>query len=234
MECCGKINNRIVRRGYLADYLVKRKRRMFKDIKWLFFDVGCTLVDESKASKRRFREIAKNAGLDACEVEGRAIELYKQNIKGDTAIAKSLGVECPLWYTEEELLYDYSKRCLEKLRPYYKIGVIANQVLGTSERLQKFGILKYIDLVVSSAEEGVSKPDPQIYLLALKKANCAPEQALMIGDRIDNDIIPAASVGMRTVWVKQGYFGKYWSAEKANCNPDLIVDKLIDICPYLI
>ena len=70
-------------------------------------------------------------------------------------------------------------------------------------------ILKYIDLVVASAEEGVSKPDRRIFEIALQRASCRPESAVMIGDRIDNDIVPAKKMGMKTVWIKQG-FGKYW------------------------
>ena len=97
-----------------------------------------------------------------------------------------------------------------KLSGRYKIGVIANQSLGTAERLKKFGILKYIELVVASAEEGVAKPDRRIFEIALSRAGCEPKQAIMIGDRIDNDILPAKKLGMYTMWVKQG-FGKYWN-----------------------
>ena len=49
-----------------------------------------------------------------------------------------------------------------------------------------FGILKYFNLVVASAEEGVAKPDKRIFEIALERAGCAPEEAFMIGDRIDN------------------------------------------------
>lgn len=68
--------------------------------------------------------------------------------------------------------------------------------------------MKYIKLVVASAEEGVAKPDSEIFLRALKRAECLPGNAVMIGDRIDNDIEPANRLGMKTIWVRQG-FNKY-------------------------
>jgi HAD superfamily hydrolase (TIGR01549 family) len=64
------------------------------------------------------------------------------------------------------------------------------------------GILQYIDLVIASAEEGVAKPYRRIFEIALNRANCIPEQSVMIGDRIDNDIIPAKAIGMKTIWIK--------------------------------
>lgn len=113
------------------------------------------------------------------------------------------------WYKEDEEIYSDTVKVLETLSKRYKIGVIANQSLGTANRLEEKGILKYIDLVIASAEEGVSKPDRKIFNIALARANCEAENAVMIGDRIDNDIVPAKRLGMKTIWIKQG-FGKYW------------------------
>lgn len=63
---------------------------------------------------------------------------------------------------------------------------------------------KYISLVISSAEEGVSKPDIRLFQKALEKADCKGENAMMVGDRVDNDVAPAKKLGMKTVCVKLG------------------------------
>ena len=76
--------------------------------------------------------------------------------------------------------------------------------MGSEERLERFGIRKYIDIVVASAEEGVAKPDRRIFEIALTRAGCMPEEAAMVGDRLDNDIVPANELGMYTIWIKQG------------------------------
>ena len=57
---------------------------------------------------------------------------------------------------------------------------------------------------MASAEEGVAKPDRRIFDIALERSGCKPENAVMIGDRVDNDILPAKAVGMKTVLVGQG------------------------------
>lgn len=66
---------------------------------------------------------------------------------------------------------------------------------------------KYINLTISSAEAGIAKPDLTIFRLALERAGCAAENSVMIGDRLDNDIIPAKPLGMHTIWVRQGFVG---------------------------
>ena len=205
---------------------------MFENIKWLFFDVGSTLVDEHLAYEHRMREMADLANTTYSSVYETAMTFYKQNKKGDLETAKLLGVELPKWHKEDEILYSDAAKCLEILSSRYKIGIIANQSLGTKARLEQHGILQYIDLVIASAEEGVAKPDKRIFELALNRSNCKPGDAVMIGDRIDNDIVPAKLMGMRTIWIKQGY-GQYWNitddAEKA----DRMVHSLIEICNVL-
>jgi HAD superfamily hydrolase (TIGR01549 family) len=141
-------------------------------------------------------------------------------------------VELPNWKHEYEILYNDTKICLKTLGKKYKIGIIVNQTLGTAKRLEDFGILQYIDLVIASAEESVAKPDRRIFEIALNRANCIPEQSVMIGDRIDNDIIPAKAIGMKTIWIKQG-FGKYWNISNENERADYEVDSLEKILTAL-
>lgn len=93
--------------------------------------------------------------------------------------------------------------------------------------------MKYIDLVIASAEEGVAKPDPKIFEIALERSGCKAENAVMIGDRIDNDIIPAKKLGMKTVWIKQG-FPQYWNIENDNEKPDFSVSSLTELCNILL
>ncbi|MCD7738860.1 MAG: HAD family hydrolase [Lachnospiraceae bacterium] len=188
------------RRGYLPKK---------NEIKWLFFDVGSTLVDESRVYEERMKKIAQLAKVSYEYVYETAMEFYRENKKGDLETMKLLGIERPEWNSEKEQLYEDTEECLRKLSRCYKVGVIANQSMGTAGRLEKFGILKYMNLVIASAEEGAAKPDKRIFEIALERSGCSPEQAVMVGDRIDNDIVPAKRMGMKTVWLKQG-FGSFW------------------------
>ena len=198
------------------------------DIKWLFFDIGSTLVDESECVKKRCDVIIHNNNIDRQEFYNKVTECAKTDSYAVRAAASYYGVEIPRWYGELEKLYPDTKMILEVLSKKYKLGVIANQIAGTKERLDNWEICKYFDVVVASAEAGCAKPELKIFNLALEQAGCKPNEAVMIGDRLDNDIVPAKQLGMKTVWVRQG-FAKYQSVKNDNEQPDYIIDTIGDI-----
>ncbi|MBD5383857.1 MAG: HAD family hydrolase [Ruminococcaceae bacterium] len=90
-------------------------------------------------------------------------------------------------------------------------------------------MLKYIDLVVASAEEGVAKPNKRIFEIALNRSGCKACDSVMIGDRIDNDIVPANLLGMHTVWIKQSIW-RYWKQKNKVEEPEYAVDSLSELC----
>ena len=63
---------------------------------------------------------------------------------------------------------------------------------------------QFFDVIVASAEIGYVKPDKKIFQKALELAGCTAEESIMVGDRLDNDIIPAKELGMNTIWIKNG------------------------------
>ena len=205
---------------------------MKQNIKWLFFDLGSTLINEQLAYEHTFQDIAKQVHKSYEEIYSEAVEFYTQNKKGNIELFIKYELEKGKWYMEDEIPYKAAKVCLQELGSKYHIGIIANQALGTKERLDKWGLLQYIDMVIASAEEGISKPDLRIFQLALEQAGCNPNEAIMIGDRIDHDIIPAKKIGMSTIWVKQG-MGSYWNITKDDEKADLVVDHIQEILQLL-
>jgi len=201
---------------------------MFTEIDTVFFDIGSTLVDEHRSDECRIREISKKSGSDYGECLNRIKSFFAENKNGYHSLVKELNVELPVWHSEYEILYPDAEECLKILSAKYQIGIIANQPKGTKERLDKFGILKYISVIAASAEEGISKPDLRLFEIAVKKAGTSPARSVMIGDRLDNDIIPAKALGMKTIWIKQGFGGCSLircDAEK----PDYIVCNLSEV-----
>lgn len=99
-----------------------RKRVILKGIKWLFFDVGSTLMNEQAAYEHRMRDIADLAGIPFEKVYDMAMAYYRLNKKGDLETARELGVTLPKWHSEDEFLYDDAVQCLETLSQRYKIG----------------------------------------------------------------------------------------------------------------
>ncbi len=198
------------------------------EIKWLFFDIGSTLVDESKCYEYRCNEIIKSNGVNAEEFYAKVLDYAKINAFPIKAAARHYGFKIPGWPKELEQLYSKTKEILELLSHKYKLGIIANQVAGTQERIDNWSIGKYFDIVVASAEAGCSKPDLRIFKIALEQAECKPENAVMIGDRLDNDVTPAKKLGMKTVWVRQG-FAKYQFVYSDDERPDFIIDSISEI-----
>ena len=197
-------------------------------MEWIFFDLGSTLVDESDVYKSRCEFAVKNAGIGYDEFIRKIHEEAKVSATPIRTAAKSYGVTLPEWDNSLEKLYDGTRSLLSYLHDKYKLGIIANQSLGTQERIDAWGIGKYFDLVMASAETGVAKPDLKIFTMALDKAKCDPSHAFMVGDRLDNDIIPAKKLGMKTVWVRQG-FAIYQSIDDEEKKPDYIVDSIDEL-----
>ena len=197
-------------------------------IRWLFFDVGSTLVDESRAYERRIREAIAGTDISYERFYDAMLGFYRQNKKGDLEALAFFDLPKPPWHHEEEAPYPQAAYCLSCLRQDYRIGVVANQAAGTTQRLARMQLLQYIDLVVASAEEGVAKPDARIFRIALARAGCPSQHAVMIGDRLDNDIKPAKQLGMKTVWVKQG-FGGFATPQCEAESPDHTVQGLEEL-----
>ncbi len=205
-----------------------KKNGMIKDIQWLFFDIGSTLANEERVYEHLIRSLSEDVGRSYEEVSNMVLDSYKNGKNGFNDTVEKLGAVKPKWDPSLEFLYDDAHSVLKKLRSKYKIGIIANQISGCYERLKNFGIADFFDLVVFSADVGILKPDKRIFELALSKSKCRPQNAVMIGDRIDNDIAPANRLGMHTIWVKQGY-GQYGIISSPEETPSFTVSSLSEI-----
>jgi len=192
--------------------------------KWIFFDLGSTLIDETKAYIHRIREMTEGTKVSYDDFENKRIEFAGKGLDDIQETIKYFRLKKTPWHLEDEILFMDSVETLDYLKNRgYKLGIIANQMPGVSQRLDKWGILKFFDIVVSSAELGVSKPDKRIFEKAFELAGCLPTESVMVGDRLDNDIKPAKSLGMKTIWIRTE-LSKY---QDSNYGKD-IADKTID------
>lgn len=108
------------------------------------------------------------------------------------------------WHYPPSALYDDARPCLEELRGRYRLGVIANQPGDVRAAMRRDGLEPFFEVWGVSDELGVGKPDPALFELAVKAAGVVPGAAVMVGDRLDYDMRPAARVGMRTIWMLRG------------------------------
>ncbi|MCX2679489.1 YjjG family noncanonical pyrimidine nucleotidase [Galbibacter sp. EGI 63066] len=89
---------------------------------------------------------------------------------------------------------------LEYLHPKYNLHIITNGFAEVQQKkLQNSGIDYFFQVVMNSETAGVKKPNPLIFEKALKQARVKPENALMVGDSYEADILGAKKVGMKTI-----------------------------------
>ena len=87
---------------------------------------------------------------------------------------------------------------LERLSAQTRLAVVANWDRSLHEHLDRLGLDRYFDAVVTSAEAGASKPDPEIFLTALRRLDVEPARALHVGDEpIDEQGARAAGMQFR-------------------------------------
>jgi FMN phosphatase YigB (HAD superfamily) len=153
-----------------------------QDARWLFFDLGNTLISEERAWEGRLQELVsslerygrrraieevRGAFREASEefaprLITRAIEKLIDDVKEQKLILAEARYDKQL-----ESPYEGAEQTLRVLSSRYRIGVIANQTAGTEERLTRWGLMPFISICLSSAEVGLEKPDPAIFQLAL-------------------------------------------------------------------
>lgn len=207
--------------------------RIQTHIQWIFFDIGSTLVDEEEAYRHRVREMIRGTDVSFEQFWEKRIQFAKEGDNGDQKAIEYYGLYKTPWHSEDERPYPDAAPVLAELKKRgFRLGVIANQNPGTRDRLANWDLLPSFDVVVASAEAGVAKPDPAIFRIALEQAGCRPENAVMVGDRLDNDIRPAKELGMKTIRIRKG-LAIYMKPSCESEVPDYTVGNLSEIIGVL-
>jgi FMN phosphatase YigB (HAD superfamily) len=175
----------------------------------VFLDVGETLVNED----RFWREVAIAAGLEP-HVVTAALGVTIARGEEHTMLWSHLGVERPesvgeISYTEADL-YPDAVPCLDALRDLgLRVGLAGNQS-AVLERWTRETL--HVSAIGSSVSWGARKPDPAFFERMLAEAGCAPDELAYVGDRVDNDVVPALAAGFVAVHVRRGPWGRLQQA----------------------
>ena len=194
----------------------------------IFFDLGSSLLDETDRVCERMETTA--AGMKMSAADFTAMLEQAAQTQPYVLHMELPGAAWSPWPDRLDPLYPGAVELLRELQGRYTLGVIANHGADTVRRL---GIAQYFDVVVVSEALGFRKPDPRMFRHALERANCKPEQAIMVGDRLDNDIAPAKRLGMKTIWIRQGWGGVPEPAT-ADETPDVQVSNLAQLREVLL
>jgi FMN phosphatase YigB (HAD superfamily) len=146
----------------------------------------------------------------------------------------TLGVSRPESPVPSDRIYLYPDAisCLSTVRGAgLAVGVAGNQPNGTQALLQAAGV--QADFIASSAEWGLAKPDSRFFERLVDESGVAANAVLYVGDRLDNDILPARSRGMRTAFLRRGRWGHIHSTRAEAALADMHLKSLDDLAEAL-
>jgi len=125
-------------------------------------------------------------------------------------------------------LYADAQRCLAELRRRgHIVGVAGNQSLFEEDVAKGLGL--DVDISRPGNEWEFEKPDPRFFERLVAEAAVAPSEVVYVGDRVDNDILPAKAIGLRTVLVTTGPWGRFHATLPDATEADVIVDSLAEV-----
>jgi HAD superfamily hydrolase (TIGR01549 family) len=168
------------------------------------FDVGETLVDETSQWEAEARALGVTpltffAALGAV-IERRQDHRDTWPLIGRERSAASL----PSFRADD--LYPDALPCLQALHDAgFVIGLAGNQPERAEAVLRSFDAP--VDLIASSAGWGVEKPSPRFFERIVAEVGRPPSEIAYVGDRLDNDVLPAQEAGMLGVFIRRGPWG---------------------------
>jgi HAD superfamily hydrolase (TIGR01662 family) len=126
------------------------------------------------------------------------------------------------WFIPSDLYPDAAPAIRSLRAAGYRVGVAGNQPRSAEAVFGQAGI--DLDFVASSAALGVSKPDPAFFAAVASALGLAASSIAYVGDRVDNDVRPAAAAGMHAILIRRGP----WAWLQAGRDPVPAADAVVD------
>ncbi|MCL2831751.1 MAG: HAD family hydrolase [Treponema sp.] len=158
-------------------------------IKNIFLDAGGVILDETEFERNMARAIT-------AAIQKHIPDYSASQYLADAEEAKNLNSGLKLMDGIKDFLIKYSKQ--------YKIGIMGQYGQALKLFLQNENLLQYFKFTETQENYQITKPDLRYFEAVLNKCGCLPAQSVMIGRRIDKDIIPAKAIGMRTIRHRTG------------------------------
>jgi HAD superfamily hydrolase (TIGR01549 family) len=201
------------------------------------FDVGECLVDESReygtwADWLGVPRHVFSAVFGAIIARGQdyreTFEVFQPGFDLDKARQQRAGEANPEWFGEDDL-YPDARPALARLRADgFWVGIAGNQTSRAGRILRSLGLSA--DMIATSDDWGVAKPDTAFFRRLIHAVPFDPASILYVGDRLDNDIVPASAVGLRTALIKRGPWAWIQRDDPAGRRvPDMRVDSLAEL-----
>jgi HAD superfamily hydrolase (TIGR01662 family) len=176
------------------------------------FDVGETLVDETRAwsAWADWLGIPRLTFLAVCGAviasgnpdHREPFRIFRPDLDLGEELRKREAAGVGDRITADDL-YPDAVDCLRQVHAAgYRVGVVGNQPARAEAALSALGLP--IDLVASSDSWGVQKPDPRFFERIATELGLPVAEIAYVGDRLDNDVRPAAAAGMQAIFLRRG------------------------------
>ena len=224
------------------------------NIKHIFFDLDHTLWDFDKNSKLTFQQIFDEQKINVTIDEFLKVympinlkywRLYREdkiekeelrykrlkdtftelNFNASDTLIHKISEDYIHYLPNYNHLIEGTIEVLEYLQGNYKLHIITNGFEEVQNlKLEKSGIKKYFDQIITSECVGVKKPNSKIFEYAFEKANALANESIMIGDSYEADVLGALKVSMLAI---------YFSLEKKQEQGVLVISSLTELKQYL-
>jgi putative hydrolase of the HAD superfamily len=169
-------------KGAESPEIFQEKYNVHNDILWDLYRKGN--VEKSYLSVERFRLTLNDFGII------------------DNTLATNISNEYIRLSPLKTKLIPFTIETLEYLFPKYRLHIITN---GFKEvqylKVERSGLKKYFQQIITSEEAGCNKPNKQIFLYSLERTSAIASESLMIGDDLEVDILGAKDAGIDSVFV---------------------------------
>jgi len=122
----------------------------------------------------------------------------------DPDFAQYLSEEFPKHRRKIHNVFGDAEPALIQLKKKYTLALVTNGASDLQrEKIQGSGLGKYFDEIVIAGDIGIRKPEPQIFNVVLSKIGIQHDEAIMVGNALDSDIIGAQKAGIKTIWLNR-------------------------------
>lgn len=211
-------------------------------IRSVVFDVGETLIDETRifarwADRLGVPHLTLFGLIGAALERGDSLTSAFRQVKPDFDLA----VESATWRRDDPDsmrenfdtgdLYPDVRPALAALRDLeLRVVIAGNQPTQAGTSLRGMGLPA--DSIHVSEDWGVAKPDPAFFTRVQEETGTRPGEILYVGDRVDNDVVPAKEAGMATALLRRGMLGYRHATRPEAASADVVLDNLSQLVPW--
>lgn len=147
----------------------------------------------------------------------------------DEKLAKKLASSFPVFRKQYPFVYEDTFPVLERLKEQYQLLLLTNgspslqnTKLNLTPRLKD-----YFEVIVISGDFGHGKPDPSIFHHILEQAGITKEEAIMVGDNLNTDILGSNRIGMKNIWIN------HQQTKREEVQPTYEIKELKELIPII-